>query len=60
VLCGAEDGCIYIWETVSGKEVAIWHGHPSPVGVVLWNPKYMMAASACQALIFWVPTFEAS
>jgi COMPASS component SWD2 len=53
VLAGSDDGTIHVWETLSGKEVAVWKGHVGPVGVVQWNPKMVMVASGCSSLAFW-------
>ena len=59
ILSGSEDGAIHVWETESGQSVAKWTNpvspHPGPVGRVLWNPKYMMVASACTSVGFWLP-----
>eukprot|EP00026_Physarum_polycephalum_P012220 Phypoly_transcript_12505.p1 GENE.Phypoly_transcript_12505~~Phypoly_transcript_12505.p1 ORF type:complete len:341 (+),score=32.28 Phypoly_transcript_12505:94-1023(+) len=55
VLSGSEDGSIHVWQTLSGKEVAVWNGHAAPVGVVQWSPRAMMVASGCSALGFWIP-----
>jgi len=53
VLVGSDDGSIHVWETLSGREVAIWKGHVGPVSVVQWNPKMAMVASGCSTLAFW-------
>jgi len=55
VLSGSEDGTIHVWQTLSGKEIAVWNGHAGSVDVVQWNPKTMMVASACTNLVFWIP-----
>ncbi len=52
---GSEDGTIHAWQTTSGQEVAVWNGHPAPVGVVQWSPKAMMVASGCSSLALWIP-----
>ncbi|EFA83078.1 hypothetical protein PPL_03866 [Heterostelium album PN500] len=56
VIAGSEDGTIHVWRTLTGEEVAVWGGHTSKVGCVQWNPKMMMAASACSTLSFWIPS----
>jgi len=56
ILAGAEDGTIHVWQSQTGKEVAVWKGHASGVGVVQWNPKSMMVASGCTNLVFWIPS----
>jgi COMPASS component SWD2 len=55
VLSGSDDGSIHVWETVTGREVTVWKGHAGPVGVVQWNPKAVMVASACTNVAFWIP-----
>ncbi|KAN0006753.1 hypothetical protein ACTFIU_004944 [Dictyostelium citrinum] len=55
VLSGSEDGTVHIWKTLTGEEVAVWGGHSSTVGRVQWNPRSMMAATACTNLAFWIP-----
>jgi len=52
---GSEDGLIRTYNTLSGQEVGKWSGHVGTVGVVKWNPKYLMAASCCHNLVFWQP-----
>jgi len=44
-----------VWQTLTGKEVAVMSGHSAPVGVVQWSPRAMMVASGCSALAFWIP-----
>jgi len=58
VICGCEDGSIYVWHTISGREVTVLQGHSSSVNVVQWNPKTMMIASGCASLVFWIPDIE--
>jgi len=55
VLSGSEDHSVYVWHTVTGKRVAKWTGHTDTVSAVQWNPKYMMAATACTNLAFRIP-----
>jgi len=55
VISGSEDGKVHVWNTLSGEEVSVWKGHAGPVGVVQWNPKTMMVASGCSAMVFWIP-----
>eukprot|EP01116_Phalansterium_solitarium_P010977 TRINITY_DN26586_c0_g1_i1.p1 TRINITY_DN26586_c0_g1~~TRINITY_DN26586_c0_g1_i1.p1 ORF type:complete len:324 (+),score=41.99 TRINITY_DN26586_c0_g1_i1:64-972(+) len=55
VVSGSDDGTIHMWETKTAREVAVLKGHASAVGVVQFNPKTVMLASACTALAFWVP-----
>eukprot|EP00824_Muranothrix_gubernata_P009474 TRINITY_DN22080_c0_g1_i1.p1 TRINITY_DN22080_c0_g1~~TRINITY_DN22080_c0_g1_i1.p1 ORF type:complete len:315 (-),score=63.21 TRINITY_DN22080_c0_g1_i1:10-954(-) len=55
VLCGSDDGTVHVWSTLTGHEVAVWRGHIGHVGPVLWNPEFMMAASADVNVAFWLP-----
>ena len=58
VLCGTKHGRVNVWEATTGNPVALWTApslHPGPVGRVLFNPKRMMAASACSQVAFWLP-----
>lgn len=51
VYSGSEDGLVHFWDKLTSKEVQILEGHPNPVTNVLFNPKYMMMASACSQLV---------
>jgi len=58
VLCGTEEGLVNVWDAESGHLVCVWRGespHPGPVGQVLFNPKKMMAATACSQVALWLP-----
>ncbi len=55
VLSGSDDGTVHIWDTLSGREIAVWKGHAGSVGLVQWNPKSVMVASTCTNLAFWLP-----
>ncbi|KAK4525189.1 hypothetical protein GAYE_SCF08G3095 [Galdieria yellowstonensis] len=56
VLSGSEDGSIFIWSTTTGKHIVTLTGHEGPVCAVKWNPQYAMMASACQNVVFWLPS----
>eukprot|EP01132_Coremiostelium_polycephalum_P003077 gene3077-3847_t len=58
VLSGSEDGTVHVWRTQTGEEVAVWAGHSGTVGSIQWNPKSMMAASACSTLALWLPSLN--
>merc|ERR1711994_849965 len=59
VISGSSDGRIHIWNSENGQKVCVLNGdHRSPVQCVQFNPKYMMMASACQVMSFWLPTIE--
>eukprot|EP00794_Sanderia_malayensis_P006835 gene6835-7603_t len=61
VLAGSNDGKIHVWATDSGKKITILDGnHTGAVQNVRFNPKYMMIASTCTNMAFFVNTFPAS
>ncbi|CAE1171959.1 WDR82 [Acanthosepion pharaonis] len=56
VFSGSTDGKIYCWSTETGSKVAMLSAdHPGPVQCVQFNPKYMMLATACTNMAFWLP-----
>lgn len=59
VLSGSQDGRIHIWSTEDGSKTAVLDGkHPGPLQCVQFSPKYMMIASTCSNMAFWLPTVE--
>lgn len=59
LFAGTNKGSIYCWDTESGSEVTILKGTgSSPIQCVQFNPKYMLIASACSKMSFWIPTFH--
>lgn len=59
IFSGSTDGRIHVWNAVTGYKVCVLNGdHPGPVHCVKFNPKYMMMASACTNMAFWLPTIE--
>jgi len=58
ILSGSDDGTIHIWESLSGKEVAVLEGSSTPATSLLWNPRLMMIASGSEHLAFWIPVDE--
>lgn len=61
ILSGSLDGCIHVWSACKGNKVAVLRPErPSPAAVqcVKFNPKYMLIASACSRMSFWIPTVE--
>jgi COMPASS component SWD2 len=59
VISGSSDGRIHIWNSENGQKVCVLNGdHKNPVQCVQFNPKYMMMASACSVMSFWLPTIE--
>jgi len=59
VISGSTDGRIHIWNAENGTKVCVLHGdHTGPVQCVQFNPKYMLMASACKNMAFWLPSVE--
>ncbi|XP_064632433.1 WD repeat-containing protein 82-like isoform X2 [Lineus longissimus] len=59
VFSGSTDGKIYCWNTETGSRIAILNAeHSGPVQCVQFNPKYMMLASACVNMGFWLPQLD--
>ncbi|EDW52128.1 WD repeat-containing protein 82 [Drosophila sechellia] len=59
IFSGSTDGRVHIWNADTGNKVSVLNGdHPGPVQCVQFNPKYMMLASACTNMAFWLPTSE--
>ncbi|XP_031570854.1 WD repeat-containing protein 82-like [Actinia tenebrosa] len=59
VFSGSQDGRIHIWASDSGHKVVTLDGnHPGPTKCMAFNPKYMMLASACTNMAFWLPNLE--
>lgn len=59
VFSGSSDGCVHAWNADTGSKLAMLRAeHTGPVGCVQFNPKYMMLASACNNMAFWLPTLE--
>ena len=58
-LLGSTDGRIHIWNAENGTKVCVLNGdHSGPVRCVQFNPKYMMMASACKNMAFWLPSVD--
>lgn len=59
VISGSTDGRVHIWNAENGVKVCVLNGdHTGPVQCVQFNPKYMMMASACSAMSFWLPSVD--
>ena len=57
IFSGSTDGRIYCWNAVSGQRMVIFQSeHQAPVQCVQFNPRYMMIASACHSMSFWIPS----
>ncbi|KAH0948860.1 hypothetical protein HN011_000202 [Eciton burchellii] len=59
VFSGSTDGRVHVWNAETGYKVCVLNGdHPAPVQCIQFNPKYMMLASACTNMAFWLPTVD--
>jgi COMPASS component SWD2 len=58
ILSGSQDGSIHSWRVSDGSPVYTFAGHSSPTSVVKFNPKYLMMATGCVNLAFWIPAFD--
>ena len=56
---GCEDRAIRVWSIATGAEVAAWHGHAGAPLCLKWAQRRVLAASACQALVLWIPDVTA-
>nr|CAG4642543.1 EOG090X073E [Evadne anonyx] len=53
---GSTDGRVHVWSTESGAKVCSFNAdHTGPVQCVQFNPKFMMLASGCTNMAFWLP-----
>ena len=46
---------IHVWNIHSNQEVAVWGGHAAAPGCLKFAPRRLLVASACQALVLWIP-----
>lgn len=59
IFSGSTDGRVHVWNADTGYKVCVLNAdHPGPVQCVQFNPKYMMLASACTNMAFWLPAIE--
>uniref|UniRef100_T1HIB0 WD repeat-containing protein 55 homolog n=2 Tax=Rhodnius prolixus TaxID=13249 RepID=T1HIB0_RHOPR len=59
VLSGSSDGRVHVWNARTGYKVCVFNaGHTGPVYCVQFNPKFMMFASACTNMSFWLPLIQ--
>ncbi|KAK2142897.1 hypothetical protein LSH36_900g00006 [Paralvinella palmiformis] len=59
VFSGSADGKIHSWDTITGARVAVLNGdHVGPVQCVRFNPKFLMLATACNNMAFWLPQVD--
>lgn len=58
ILSGSIDGCIHVWAANDGNKLTVLkpeQPNPEAVQCVKFNPKYMLMASACSKMSFWIP-----
>lgn len=58
IICGSLEGNLNIWSASKGLSVSVLKPErpsPEPVQCVMFNPKYMLIASACSKMSFWIP-----
>lgn len=59
LFAGTNDGSIYVWDADKGTKVTILKGdRNTPIRCVQFNPKFMMLASACTKMSFWIPSID--
>lgn len=59
IFSGSTDGRVHVWNADTGFKICSLQGdHPGPIQCVQFNPKYMMLASACTNMAFWLPSIE--
>ncbi|GFR33543.1 WD repeat-containing protein 82 [Trichonephila clavipes] len=59
IFSGSTDGRVHVWSAETGTKTAeLFCDHTGPVQCVQFNPKYMLLASACTNMAFWVPTVD--
>lgn len=57
VFSGSSDGKVHAWNAETGHRVCAYTSdHTGPVQCVQFNPKYMMMASGCSMMAFWLPS----
>lgn len=58
ILCGSLDGCVHVWSATKGVKVTVLRPDKSSqesVQCVMFNPRYMLMATASTKLAFWIP-----
>lgn len=56
IFTGSTDGRIHVWNAINGNRLTVLQAdHSGPVQCLQFNPKFMMLASACSNMAFWVP-----
>nr|CAG4636208.1 EOG090X073E [Eubosmina coregoni]SVE69830.1 EOG090X073E [Eubosmina coregoni] len=59
VFSGSTDGKVHSWNAETGQRICAYStDHTGPVQCVQFNPKYMMMATGCSNMAFWLPSPE--
>lgn len=61
ILCGSTDGCIHVWSSSKGVKTAVLKHDKSQAEAiqrVMFNPKYMLIASAGTRMSYWIPSID--
>jgi COMPASS component SWD2 len=58
IVGGSEDGTILVWDIEKRIEVCKLEGHIKPSRHIKFSPTFVMMASACQNVLFWIPKFH--
>lgn len=61
ILCGSLDGCVHVWSASKGVKITILRPDKNSmesVGCVMFNPKYMLMATASAKVSFWIPSID--
>lgn len=57
VASGSDDGSVFVWDLETGETLLDkTQIHALPSACVVWNPVFAMSASACQNVLFWLPS----
>lgn len=55
---GCADKHIRVWNVDTSAMVAEWPGHIGVPYCAKWAPRRLLAASACAAVVLWIPSPE--
>lgn len=55
-MCGSEEATVRTWDADTGEPLCTWPKQAGPIGIVSFNPKFLMVATSCTNLAFWIPS----
>lgn len=55
IISGCWDRHVRVWSVETGAMISTWQQHADLPTCLKCSPRTMMVASACQALLFWIP-----